>query len=62
MSPDSLVAEIRALREAYAKEFSYDLQAICRDLKEQEKRSGRKTVSLPRKRIETVDQSPPSRR
>jgi hypothetical protein len=46
MSGDPIVAEVRAIREAYAKRFNYDLDAICRDLKEQEKMSGRKTVSL----------------
>jgi hypothetical protein len=62
MSPDPIVAEIRALREAFAKQFNYDLQAICRHLREQEKRSGRRTVLLPPKRVETVDQPPPTRR
>lgn len=32
MSPDPLVAEVRAIREAYAKRFNYDLQAIYREL------------------------------
>jgi hypothetical protein len=36
MSRDPLVEEVRAIREAYAKQFNYDLEAICRDLKEQE--------------------------
>ena len=62
MSKDPLVAEVRAIREAYARQFNYDLEAICRDLKEQEKSSGRKTISLPPKRIEAVEQTPPSRR
>ena len=43
---DDLVLEVRKIREAYAKQFGYDLQAIHRDLKEQEKISGRKIVSL----------------
>jgi hypothetical protein len=50
MSRDPIVAEIRAIREAYAKRFNYDLDAICRDLKKQEKRSGRKTVSFAQSR------------
>jgi hypothetical protein len=56
VSPDPLVAEVRAIREAYAKQFDYDLEAISRDLKEQEIRSGRKTVSLASRRAVPVDQ------
>src|SRR5215468_10705429 len=43
---DSLVREVREVREAYAKQFGYDLEAIHRDLKEQERASGRKIVAL----------------
>ena len=42
---DPIVDEVRRVREAYAARFNYDLWAIYRDLKEQEKRSGRKIVS-----------------
>ena len=35
----------RRVRDAYAARFNYDLRAIFRDLKEQEKRSGRTLVS-----------------
>jgi hypothetical protein len=61
MSRDPLVAEVRAIREAYAKKFNYDLEAICRDLKEQEKKSNRTTVSLPPRRVENVDRTPTSK-
>ena len=44
---DPIVAEVRAIREAYAARFNYDLQAIYRDLKAQERQSGWQTVSLP---------------
>src|SRR5438876_6373666 len=46
MSRDAVLAEVRAAREAYAKRFNYDLNAICRDLRKQEKKSGRKAVSF----------------
>ncbi|MGO9466948.1 MAG: hypothetical protein ACLQIB_05445 [Isosphaeraceae bacterium] len=49
MSIDSLVDEIRAEREAYAARFNYDIDAISRDIKEQERMSGRTYVSLTRK-------------
>ena len=42
---DPIVDEVRRARDAYAARFHYDLRAICRDLKEQEKRSGRKVDS-----------------
>lgn len=42
---DPIVDEVRRARDAYAARFSYDLWAIFRDLKEQEKRSGNKLVS-----------------
>ena len=61
MASDSIVAEVRAIREAYAREFDYDLRAICRDLQEQEKKSGRKTVSFPPKLVESIEQIPPAR-
>ena len=42
---DPIVDEVRRARDAYAARFNYDLRAIFRDLKEQEKRSGRMVVS-----------------
>lgn len=42
---DPIVDEVRRARDAYAARFNYDLRAIFRDLKEQEKRSGRKLIS-----------------
>lgn len=42
---DPIVDEVRRVRDAYAARFNYDLRAIFRDLKEKEKRSGRKVVS-----------------
>jgi hypothetical protein len=44
---DPLVDEIRAIREAYAERFDYDLETIYRDLKELEQPSGRLIVSPP---------------
>ena len=47
---DDVLLEVRKVREAYAQRFGYDLQAIHRDLKEQEQASGRRIVSLPPRR------------
>jgi hypothetical protein len=38
------------IREAYAREFGYDLRAIHCDLKRQQQASGRQFVSLPPRR------------
>jgi hypothetical protein len=37
---DPIVDEVRRVRDAYAARFNYDLDAIFRDIKEREKRSG----------------------
>lgn len=52
MSRDSIVDEIRKIRETYAARFNYDLEAIFRDLKDQEKKGGRSVVSFPPRREE----------
>src|SRR5215471_18455301 len=52
MWKDPVVEEVRAIRDAYAKQFNYNLEAIYCDLKEQEAKSEREMVSLPPKRIE----------
>ena len=54
---DRIVEETRKTREEHAAKFNYDLEAIYRDLKEQEKRSGRKVVSLPAKQLARVTQT-----
>lgn len=55
MTRDSIVDEVRAVREAYAQQFDFDIRAICHDLKQQEKESGRKIVSPPPKRMPTAE-------
>ena len=39
---DPILDEIRKFRDEYAARFNYDLDAIFRDIKEQEKKSGRR--------------------
>lgn len=51
---DPIVEEIRAIRDAYAKRFDYNLDAIFNDLKEEEAKSGKKFVTLPPKRIKPI--------
>lgn len=50
MYDDPIVAETRKLRDEYASRFNYDLDAICRDLHEQQLRSGRTLVKRSPKR------------
>lgn len=41
MIDDPIVKEIRQVRRAYAERFDNDLQAICEDLRRQERESDR---------------------
>jgi hypothetical protein len=41
---DPIVDEVRRVRDALAARFNYDLDAIFRDIKEREKKSGLKFV------------------
>ncbi|MBI1927988.1 hypothetical protein HYR99_27570 [Candidatus Poribacteria bacterium] len=59
MIKDPVVEEVRQLRDEYAKQFTYDLEAIYRDLKEQEKKGGRKYVLLSPRRLNCAEQVAP---
>jgi hypothetical protein len=54
MIEDPIVEEVRRIRNEYAKQFNYDLDAVCRDLRQKQERSGRKIVSFPPKKTEAV--------
>jgi hypothetical protein len=54
---DRIVEETRKIREEHASRFNYDLEAIYQNLKEEEKKSGRKVVSLPPKQPALVAQT-----
>jgi hypothetical protein len=49
MWKDEIVEEIHQIREAYAKSFNYDLDAIFADLRKKQSESGREVVNLSRK-------------
>ena len=51
MFEDEIVEETRKAREEHAARFAYDLEAIYRDFKEQEKKSKKRLVSPPPKRL-----------
>ncbi len=50
MIDDPIVDEVRAARDQYARQFNYDLDAICRDLQQKQVQSGRKLVTFPPRR------------
>jgi hypothetical protein len=54
MIPDPIVEEVRKAREEYVASHNYDMDAIYRDLKEREGKSGHRVVSLPPRRLAEV--------
>ena len=52
---DEILDEVQKARQAYGERFGFDLEAIGRDLKEQERRSGRKIVTYESGRVEPSD-------
>ena len=51
MWKDSIVEDVRKVREEHAARFKFNLDAIYQDLKKQEKKSGGKIMSLAKKRV-----------
>lgn len=59
---DQIIEELHKVREEYARQFNFDINAICKDFQEKQAQSGRKIVSFPprkpvlqpEKRIERV--------
>ncbi len=49
MSDDPIVEEVRRVKEAHAARYNYDMRAMAKALREQQKHSGHEIVSLPRK-------------
>ena len=47
---DPIIAELRAVRDAHAARFNFDVKAIFEDLQARQKASGRKYVRYPAKR------------
>jgi hypothetical protein len=51
---DSIVAEVRKAREEFARQFNYDLHAMCEELRREEKLSGGgPLVSFPKRPVRT---------
>ena len=51
MKDDPIVAEVRAIRDELARQCSYDLKEIFRQLRQQQASSERKYVRYPPRRI-----------
>jgi hypothetical protein len=56
MIDDPIVAEVRKARDEYARRFNYDLDAICKDLQNQQLQPGRKLVAFPPRRPKSGSQ------
>ena len=50
---DAIVDEVRKAREDYARQFDFDLDAICRDLRRKQEASGVQVVSLPKRPVQS---------
>lgn len=55
MVRDAIVEEVRAAREAFAKQYNYDIDAIVKALQEASAKAGRELVSLPAKPVPDGD-------
>ncbi len=57
---DAIVAEVRRAREAYARRFNHDLDAMCADLRRKQELSGAPVVSFPKRppRVELPNKAP----
>ena len=53
---DPIIAEVRAIRQAYAARFDYDVEAIFRDIRARQEASGREYVQLAPRREESAGQ------
>ena len=51
MYEDSVVAEVRRIKEEHAARYGYDVRAIAAALRKEQEKGGRKVVSLPAKRL-----------
>jgi hypothetical protein len=51
MADDPIVEEMRRIKEAHAARYNYDIRAMAKALREQQKRSGHEVVSLSRRRV-----------
>ena len=53
---DPIIAEVRAIRQAYAARFDYDVDAIFRDIRARQEASKREPVRFPADRAVAADE------
>lgn len=46
---DTIVQEVRRIRDEHARQFNYDLHAMCVELRREQELSGDKVVSFPKR-------------
>jgi hypothetical protein len=46
MKSDLIIDEVRKVRDDYARQFDYDLGAICKDLQKRQQQPGKVVVSF----------------
>ena len=51
---DPIIAELRAIRQAYAARFNYDVDAMFRDIRARQEASEREYVRLPSRRSDSA--------
>ena len=49
---DAIVDEVRKAREDYARQFNFDLDAICRDLRQKQQTAGVRVVTFPKRPVQ----------
>jgi len=53
MREDSVIREIRRIKDENAAKYGYDVRALGKALQKEQRQSGRKLVSRPSKRVNT---------
>ncbi len=48
---DPIIEELHKIREDYARQFNFDIHAICKDIQKKQGQSGREIVSFPPRRL-----------
>lgn len=46
---DPIVEEVRKAREEYARQFNFDLDAMCADLRRKQQQAGAQVVAFPKR-------------
>ena len=52
---DPIISEVRAVRDAHAARFEYDMAAIFRDIRAMQEKSGREYVRFPARPVAASD-------